>query len=122
MADLSPARGRWAFRPIPPEPRSIVELVRSGTLDADLPARLWLLIEGRVPIVVAAEAQATGKTTLLEALLAFVPPSIRIVELAGDAETFAWLPQASDLGWPGAARPTPGTHLGSPGDHGDPRP
>ena len=33
MADISPARGRWAFRPIPPEPRSIVELIGSGTLD-----------------------------------------------------------------------------------------
>ncbi len=109
MTDIWPVRGRWAFRPIPPEARSIVELVRSGTLDADLAARLWLLIEGRVPIVVAAEAQGTGKTTLLEALLAFVPPSIRIVELAGEGETFAWLPQASDLGWPGVARPTPGT-------------
>ena len=77
MADFSPARDRWAFRPIPPEPRSIVELIRAGTLDAELAAQLWLLIEARVPIVVAAGPQGVGKTTLLGALLAFVPPSIR---------------------------------------------
>jgi hypothetical protein len=90
---------------MPPEPRSIVELIRTGVLDAELGATLWLLAEGRVPFVVAGEGQSYGKSTLLRALLAFVPPEIRIVELAGEAEDFAWLPQASELGWPGRARP-----------------
>ena len=106
MAELSPAEGRRAFRLVPPEPRSIVELVRAGTLDAELAATLWLLIEGRVPLVVAAEAGQVGKTTLLRALLDFKPPEIRVVELTGDAETFEWLPQASELGWPGVPRRT----------------
>lgn len=105
MADISPAH--WAFRPIPPEPRSIVELIASGTLDAELAAQLWLLIEARVPIVVAAEAQGAGKSTLLAALLGFLPPSVHVVELAGESETFGWLPQASELGWPGVARVGP---------------
>ncbi len=108
MADISPARDRWAFRPIPPEPRSIVELIGSGTLDAELAAQLWLLIEARVPMVVAAEAHGTGKSTLLGALFDFLPAGIRVVELAGEAETFDWLPQATELGWPGIARPAPG--------------
>jgi hypothetical protein len=105
MPDTSPAPGRWAFRPVPPEPRSIVELIRTGTLDAELTAQLWLLVEARVPIVVAAEAQRVGKTTLLLALMAFLPPDIHVVELAGESENFDWLPQASDLGWPGVAHP-----------------
>jgi hypothetical protein len=109
VADISRARGRPAFRPIPPEPRSIVELIRTGTLDAELAAELWLLIEARVPVIVAAEAQNVGKSTLLRALLDFLPPGIRVVELAGESESFDWLPQASELGWPGtAARPIPG--------------
>jgi hypothetical protein len=99
LADISPARGRWAVRHVPPTPRSIVELIRDGTLDAELAATLWLLIEGRVPFLVAAAAQGTGKTTLLTALLDFLPPAIRIIELEGAAETFDWLPQASELGW-----------------------
>ena len=105
MADISPARGRWAFRLVPPEPRSIVELIGSGVLDAELAATVWLLVEAQVPIVVAAEAQHVGKTTLLTALLDFLPPTSRVVELAGEDETFDWLPQASELGWPGVARP-----------------
>ena len=99
MADISPPRGRWAFRPVPPAPRSIVELVRAGTLDAELAATVWLLVEARVPLVVAAEAQGTGKTTLLNALLDFLAPGVHAVELAGAAETFDWLPQAPELGW-----------------------
>jgi hypothetical protein len=84
-----------------------VALIRDGTLDAELAAQLWLLIEARVPVIVAAEAQHAGKTTLLDALLAFLPPDVRLVELAGETETFDWLPQASELGWPGVARPAP---------------
>jgi flagellar protein FlaI len=105
VADTSPARGRWAFRPVPPEPRTIVELIRGGTLDSELAAMLWLLVEGGVPLLVAGEGQGTGKSTLLRALLDFVPPATRVVELAGASETFAWLPQGSELGWPGASRP-----------------
>ena len=60
---------------------------------------LWVLIEGRVPIIVAAEGRQVGKSTLLGALLDFLPPGIRIVELEGATETFDWLPQATELGW-----------------------
>ncbi|MEP6639421.1 MAG: hypothetical protein ABJC39_08735 [Chloroflexota bacterium] len=88
-----------------PEPRSIVELIASGTLDAELAAELWLLVEARIPILVAAGPGGSGKSTLLTALLDFLPAETRVVELAGDAETFEWLPQASDLGWAGVARP-----------------
>ena len=93
MADPSPVR------------RSIVELIRTGTLDVELAAQLWLLVEARVPIIVAAEAHGTGSSTVLGALVDLLPPAVRVVELAGVDETFAWLPQASELGWPGVARP-----------------
>lgn len=60
---------------------------------------LWVLLAARVPLIVAAEVQGTGKTTLLGALLDFLPAGVRTVELAGSAETFDWLPQATELGW-----------------------
>ena len=108
VADISPASRRWAFRPIPPEPRSIVELIGTGVLDAELAATLWLLVEGRVPVIVAGEARGAGKSTLLGSLLAFLPGGVRLVEIAGQDEDFAWLPQASELGWPGRPGPAPG--------------
>lgn len=107
MADPTPRRAGWTFRPVPPTPRSIVELIRSGTLDAELAATLWALIEGRVPIIVGASEGRAGKTTLLQALLDFLPADVSTRELAGTAETFDWLPQASELGWHGMPSPTP---------------
>jgi hypothetical protein len=103
MSDLSPPSRRRSPQPRRPEPRSVVELIASGTLDAELAAQLWLLIEARVPIVVAAEAQWVGKSTMLTALLDFLPANVLVAELAGEDETFEWLPQASELGWPGTA-------------------
>lgn len=115
MADTSPRRGGWTFRPVPPEPRSVVELIRTGTLDAELGATLWVLIEGRVPVIVAARDRGAGKTTVLHAVLDFLPSGMHRVELAGEAETFDWLPQASELGWPrrAAARATSAAHAPS---------
>lgn len=106
MADATPQRAGWTFRPVPPTPRSITELIRAGTLDAELAATVWVLLEGRVPIIVAAEAGGAGKTTLLHALLDLLPPGLEPRELLGTFETFDWLPQATELGWQG---PTPAT-------------
>ena len=68
MADTSPERGRWALRPVPPDARSIAELIRGGTLDSELAATIWLLLEARVPLLVAWEDQGTGKTTLAQVI------------------------------------------------------
>jgi len=90
---------------------SVVELIASGTLDAELAGLLWLLVEARLPVVVAAMAGRTGKSTLLEAILAFLPSGTRRQPLAGFAEDFEWLPEAADLGWRRARRrPSPHEH------------
>ena len=106
MTETSPAGSEWASRSIPPTPRSIVELLSTGTLDPGLAATLWLLVEARVPLLVVAATTGDGKSTLLRALLDFLPPEVVRVELKGSDETFDWLPQASELGWPGKARAT----------------
>lgn len=109
MAEVSPARGRRALGTVPPESRSIAECIRAGTLDAELAATLWLLIEARVPVLVAGATPGIGSSTFLAALLDFVPPDTRIMEVRGADEVFEWLPQASELGWPGSPqRPVDG--------------
>lgn len=59
---------------------------------------MWLLLEARLPIVVAG-GPGSGRTTLLTALLDLLPPDARTVPLAGAVEDFAWLPEAPELGW-----------------------
>ena len=83
---------------VPPR-RSIVELIATGVLDADLAALAWILVEAQLPLIVAGLHQGTGKTTVLEALLDFLPPATRRIDLAGEAEDFGWLPEAEALGW-----------------------
>jgi hypothetical protein len=86
--------------------RSIAELIGSGVLDAELAAVAWILVEARLPVLVAGLAQNVGKTTLLEALLDFLPATARRVELSGADEDFAWLPEARALGWDRRANDT----------------
>lgn len=102
-------------RSMPPRPRSIVELIEARVLDPELAALLWLLVEARLPVVVVG-AQDAGRTTLLTALLDFLPADARPVPLAGAEEDFDWLPEAPELGWrrergtadAGTQPPTPG--------------
>jgi hypothetical protein len=95
----APPRSWWGFRPVQPEPRSIVQLIRDRTVDPQLAALLWLLVEARLPVIVAAVRPRAGKTTTLEAILDFLPPGTRRIDLAGVMETFDWLPHARELGW-----------------------
>ena len=63
--------------PAPPTAPSLVELVSSGVLDAELAALVWLLVEAQVPVVVAApEGRAAPGAQLLAGLLASIRPDV----------------------------------------------
>jgi hypothetical protein len=83
----------------PPEPpASIVALVRDGVMDAELAALAWIMVEAGIPVVVTGEpAEARG--AVRDALLGLLPPAARMVALAGETETFAWMTEAVELGW-----------------------
>jgi hypothetical protein len=89
----------WFRAVTSPPRRSIVELIADGVLDAELAALAWVLLDARLPLIVAGLAQGAGKTTLFEALLDFLPSTVRRVDLAGVEEDFGWLPEAAALGW-----------------------
>ncbi|HEX5503419.1 MAG TPA: type II secretion system protein E [Thermomicrobiales bacterium] len=91
--------GWWGYQWHAPEPLSIVALIAAGSLDARTAALLWLALERRASLVVAAQAQHAGKTTTLTALAEFLPPATRRVYLRGWGETFAFLGTAD----PGAS-------------------
>jgi flagellar protein FlaI len=101
VAVSAPSPAWWGLRPRPVRPLSIVDLIRGGTIDAELAALVWLLLDARLPVIAAAERSGTGKSTLLAALLDFLPPRTRRIELGGAIETFDWLPHARELGWRG---------------------
>jgi hypothetical protein len=89
----------WLRAATAPPRRSIVELIQDGVLDAELAALAWVLVDARLPLIVAGLARGAGKTTVLEALLDFLPSTVRRIDLGGIDEDFAWLPEAGALGW-----------------------
>ena len=86
--------GWWGYGWRAPEPLSVVQLIGRGTFDARTAAILWTMIERRASIIVAAEAPGAGKSTILTALAAFLPPSVDRLYLRGWSETFAFLGEA----------------------------
>lgn len=86
--------GWWGFGWDVPDPLSIVDLIAAGNFDARTAALLWLLIEARASIIVAADPPGAGKTTTLTALSDFLPPGTKRIYLRGWNETFDFLDTA----------------------------
>jgi hypothetical protein len=70
--------------PVPGEPPSLVELIRRGTLDAELGALVWVLVEGRIPLVVTAPASLAKRgaaADVARGILGSLRPDLGLVGL-----------------------------------------
>jgi len=65
--------------------------LRDGTLDSWTAANLWAALARRRSLAVVAGESEAGKTTLLSALLDFLPPNTRRIYPRGCFESFAFL-------------------------------
>ena len=74
-----------------PERRDLAELLRDETIDNWTAANLWAALARRRSLVVVAGESEVGKSTLLNALLDFLPPETRRVYPRGCFESFAFL-------------------------------
>ncbi len=77
----------WTFSRID-ETLSILNVIEWGEVDFKLAGLLWLLMEQRASVLVAAGPSFVGKTTLLHVLLDFLPPETNQVSLRGYEEDF----------------------------------
>lgn len=80
--------GWWGHRSSPAQPYTIVDLLRNGNLDARIAAFFWLVVERGASLIITSTLQDAGKTTLLTALLDFLPPDIERLYLRGWYERF----------------------------------
>jgi hypothetical protein len=85
----------------------IAAWIEEGALDAELGALLWLLVEARVPLVVAGAPSTDGRG-LRDAIGAFLPAATTTIVVGGEREDFAWMPEAIELGWRREGGPRPG--------------
>src|SRR4051812_3503193 len=69
-------------------PRSIVQLMDGGVLDAQLGGVLWAALSRRASVLVAAASKGAGATTVLTALLDLLPSDTDRIFLRGWEETF----------------------------------
>lgn len=76
--EVSPKGGSFSIRRFKEEPFSIIDLIELGTLNEEIAAYFWLLIENRMTIGVIGGTGA-GKTSTLNALASLVKPSMKIV-------------------------------------------
>jgi ABC-type cobalamin/Fe3+-siderophores transport system ATPase subunit len=74
-----------------PAPHGIADVLRDETIDSWTAANLWAGLARRRSLAVVAGGSGVGKTTLLTALLDFLPSGTRRVYPRGCFETFAFL-------------------------------
>jgi hypothetical protein len=89
------AQGRFL---VPDERMSVLQIIESGTLDLRLSSLLWLLMERRPSVLVAAGPSFAGKTTTLNVLVDFLRPEIAEVRLSGYDEDFSFVKDSQPSG------------------------
>ena len=71
------------------DPLSIIDLIRHGSMGYEAAGQLWLYLEGlsiRPANIIISGGPGTGKTTLLNALLSFIPEKDRLVVIEDTLE------------------------------------
>lgn len=83
--------GWWGYHWAPPTPMSAVELIGTPTIDSRLMATLWAVVSRRRSVMLSSEAPQAGKTTLLSALVDFLPEDTTGIFVRGWGEEYDWL-------------------------------
>lgn len=92
----------FTIRKFVKEPFSPIDLLNKNTVGSQILAYLWIAIENEFSILIAGGA-GTGKTTLLNALLMFVPPESKIITIEDTRELNIphenWVPAVTRVGF-----------------------
>ncbi len=84
-SDVSRSGSNFTIRKFQETPISLIELINFGAMDYTMAAYLTMMIGAGMNAFVSGET-ASGKTTLLNALAAFVPPDAKIVSIEDTPE------------------------------------
>ena len=83
--ELTPKGTSFTIRKFKEEPYTIIDLINLDTVDVNIVAYMWLLLEHKMSIMVLGPT-ASGKTTLLNAIISLVNPTYKIFTIEDVAE------------------------------------
>ena len=78
---------------------TVLELVRNGSMSAEMASTLWAAMDDRASFIVAAGPRQAGKSTMTEAILDFLPGSVPRHDLSGDRAQMDALAASPDGGY-----------------------
>ncbi|MHC1628806.1 MAG: type II/IV secretion system ATPase subunit [Candidatus Nezhaarchaeales archaeon] len=84
-SDVSRRGSNFTIRKFSSTPLSITQLIKFGTMTAQMAAYLWMLLESGMSIFVCGET-ASGKTTTLNAIAVFIKPTAKIITIEDTPE------------------------------------
>jgi flagellar protein FlaI len=90
-------------------PFSPVDLIKSGTVSANMMAYLWLIVQYNASILICGGV-SSGKTTMLNAISMFIPPEDKVISIEDTREINLphenWIPAVARKGFgvPGAGK------------------
>ncbi len=85
MREVSTFGSTFCIRKFRPDPFSIADLIKFGTLDSKIAAYIWLLLENKMNVMVIGGTGA-GKTSMLNALTTLLSPNDKLVTVEEVAE------------------------------------
>lgn len=97
-SEITKKGSTFTIRKFKGDPITVIDLIKSNTMSPDEVAYLWYLVQKRLTMLVAG-GTASGKTTSLNALSAFISPGQKIVSIEDTAELNLshenWIPAVS---------------------------
>ncbi len=93
--DITSRGPTFTIRKFTKNPWTPIQLISFGTLSPEMIAYLWMLVEHKMNVLITG-GTSSGKTTLLNAVIFFIPPEARVVSIEDTRELNLprenWLP------------------------------
>ena len=83
--EVTPAGTSFTIRKFREDPFTIIDLIKNETIDENIAAYLWLLMENKMSLMIMG-ATGAGKTTSLNAIACLIRPNYKIISVEEVAE------------------------------------